>query len=544
MSDRPIKLVVIDDDPIFRLGISTALTDRDFADIQVTAQGDTASIYQILAGNPPDLLLLALDANPLALCEQLIAQYPELKIFLLTFNLKKQQLIWLKSCGVKGYAAKGTNPKELVNALRRVASGESYWQNLPLSYSPSVRLTWFSRQCQLGLEQINSDLEAVEKKLSRRKLPLIDYLFWRGRKRELLAASWLVKQVFPGFELTLPDNLSWKINIQPLPPVISAPDNQLKGEEIIASTIFDRSLVPIRLGVQKSAKLTLEIDMLDGKKKQELLLIVLEKINKTIKNLRLLEITSEDLEESIPLILQDIWQSASIDFLSKYYLLQQENQESSILGIVSQQSNFVQGEILSKIPFLKEYLSYLLFEKPLVIDGVAYRVDSPEALERGEFLLQNLIITIANSVVMVILNNLNLQDKVIKIIYNRDIFSSREIAKIRNELSWKYWLEKYWEEPRNIFEDRYRLLVFEANTISKIYINAPRKEELEELRGIAWLLTMVVETQDAIIPRLKTLIDWLGRGLVYILTEIIGRGIGLIGRGIIQGIGNSLQKNK
>jgi hypothetical protein len=36
----------------------------------------------------------------------------------------------------------------------------------------------------------------------------------------------------------------------------------------------------------------------------------------------------------------------------------------------------------------------------------------------------------------------------------------------------------------------------------------------------------------------------LGTGLVYLLTEIIGRGIGLIGRGILKGIGNAFQDKR
>ncbi|MEZ2322328.1 MAG: DUF3685 domain-containing protein, partial [Microcoleus sp.] len=35
-----------------------------------------------------------------------------------------------------------------------------------------------------------------------------------------------------------------------------------------------------------------------------------------------------------------------------------------------------------------------------------------------------------------------------------------------------------------------------------------------------------------------------GVGVVYVLTEVVGRGIGLVGRGVIQGIGNSLQDSK
>jgi hypothetical protein len=35
-----------------------------------------------------------------------------------------------------------------------------------------------------------------------------------------------------------------------------------------------------------------------------------------------------------------------------------------------------------------------------------------------------------------------------------------------------------------------------------------------------------------------------GSGLVYVLTEVVGRGIGLVGRGILQGIGSAWQDTK
>ena len=45
-------------------------------------------------------------------------------------------------------------------------------------------------------------------------------------------------------------------------------------------------------------------------------------------------------------------------------------------------------------------------------------------------------------------------------------------------------------------------------------------------------------------PRLKMATTFMGSSIVYLLTEIIGRGIGLVGRGVIKGIGNILQENK
>ncbi|MDY7013356.1 MAG: DUF3685 domain-containing protein [Cyanobacteriota bacterium] len=83
-----------------------------------------------------------------------------------------------------------------------------------------------------------------------------------------------------------------------------------------------------------------------------------------------------------------------------------------------------------------------------------------------------------------------------------------------------------------------------GGAIRQIQIAAPRLAELETLQGLRWLATIALETRDAIAPRLRGLIGFLGRGAVYVLTQVLGRGLGLIGRGIIQGFGNSLSDNR
>ncbi|HEY9762745.1 MAG TPA: DUF3685 domain-containing protein, partial [Trichocoleus sp.] len=51
--------------------------------------------------------------------------------------------------------------------------------------------------------------------------------------------------------------------------------------------------------------------------------------------------------------------------------------------------------------------------------------------------------------------------------------------------------------------------------------------------------TLAIEARDAIAPRLRATLSFLGSGLVYVLTDLVGRGLGLIGRGIIKGVGSA-----
>ncbi|MBD0343277.1 MAG: DUF3685 domain-containing protein, partial [Coleofasciculus sp. Co-bin14] len=159
-------------------------------------------------------------------------------------------------------------------------------------------------------------------------------------------------------------------------------------------------------------------------------------------------------------------------------------------------------------------------------------------------LLQNLIIQVANAVVQPLLNEFADLEKIKQDFYDRRLISSREIARLRNNLSWRYRLSQFLEEPRAIFESRYELFVLNDSGIKKTSIYAPRRQELERLQGIPLLVTFAYEVRDAIAPRLRGTVAWIGRGVVYVLTQVLGRSIGLVIRGVIQGIGNAFQDTK
>jgi hypothetical protein len=143
----------------------------------------------------------------------------------------------------------------------------------------------------------------------------------------------------------------------------------------------------------------------------------------------------------------------------------------------------------------------------------------------------------------IVLNNFAEVEYIKQSLYQKTIISSRKVASFRNYLFWKYLREKYWEEPKSIFESQYRLFYFIENQIKIAEIYSPRQEQLEGLTGLRWGSTIALEARDAISPLLNSLVDFGGRGLVYLL-KIIGKGIGLIAQGIVQGVSSALQQNK
>lgn len=599
---RPFKLMLIDDDPIFRLGLSTALAS--FPDLQVVAQADSAAaaLQTLAAGvgtdNAPNLLILELSLGRsnsslggsigLQLCQELKTQYPKLPRFLLSERLTPEELTAARTLGVEGYCPKGTDLSILVPALRQVASGEVYWselvqtQNYALEASDVIeqsRSSWLWQIRQSGLRQIDTAIAQVTNQVQNPNLSTLDWFILTGRRRELRTARWLVNQLLPvaatgarnqvsgtGFTKSPRENQNDFLNPPglgsrdrrsgaPLPtpeprrrnnPSLDsalATQSSALSQSSILSPLLDATLNKLQFGLKNLTGSPLEIDILLEDKKRELLYLILRKFEDVLEELRS-QLQPEAIALRQSMILRDLWQASTTDFFGKYYTIQVGNLEVDIVNTLLQDATIIQQSFLDKIPLVAEIINYLLFQTPLMIDNVSYSFGTPEARVRAEVILENLLIQIANSVVQPLLNYFADVEAIKQIFYDRRLISSREIARFRNNLSWKYRLERYVGEPTAIFESRYLLLALSGIGIKKISIYAPRTDELQQLTGVQLACTLALETRDAIAPRLRSTVAFLGSGVVYVLTQVIGRGIGLIGRGIIQGIGTTLQETR
>jgi len=303
-------------------------------------------------------------------------------------------------------------------------------------------------------------------------------------------------------------------------------------------------LAKLQTSLRNQTEFPLEIDILQEDKRRELLSIVLRKLVDLLDELRYSDIQPRQIFERRSQLVLDLWLAVISNFFGRYYIVQIDNVEVELVNALRQDADIVQIEILDKIPFADDLLAHLLFQEPLEVDSIPRDVGTPEAMTRAEVLLDNLIIQVANAVIQPLLNRFSDVETIKQNFYDRRLMSSREIARFRNELSWKYRAQASVGEPRNIFESRYQLLLFRGTGIKQFAIYAPRRDELEQLSGIPLIVTFALEVRDATAPRLRALISWIGGGVIYLLTDVIGRGIGLIGRGILKGVGSAWNETR
>jgi hypothetical protein len=245
------------------------------------------------------------------------------------------------------------------------------------------------------------------------------------------------------------------------------------------------------------------------------------------------------LEARAAQLRRDLWQESLTDFLGRYRLVRQAETAIELVPAILQAEASVTPALLDPIPGVGTVLASLLWQAPVSIDGREVAWDSPESLERLMLLVENWAIATANAVIQPLLNQFGDLDDIKQQLYDARLLSTREITRFRNQLNWRYRLDWLVRDPQAMYESRLRLLSFSPAGIVEVSIYASRQRELRQLNALQQSVTFALEVRDAVAPQLRAMLAWLGSGLVYVLTQVIGRGLGLIGRGILQALGSS-----
>ncbi|MDZ8187093.1 MAG: response regulator transcription factor [Nostoc sp. ChiSLP02] len=129
MSSIPIKILLVEDDELFRLGLRVRLQQEPGLEIVAEAEdGETA--IELVKQNLLDVVLLDVGLpgiGGIEACRQIKEQNPLLPILVLTSHSQKPLITRLIEAGAQGYCLKGIAAQKLVLALRSVASGASWW---------------------------------------------------------------------------------------------------------------------------------------------------------------------------------------------------------------------------------------------------------------------------------------------------------------------------------------------------------------------------------------------------------------------------------
>jgi hypothetical protein len=383
---------------------------------------------------------------------------------------------------------------------------------------------------QLGLVQIRRELARVEHCLQSPQLSLVDRLFWQGRRRELQTAAWLVQKIITPSVSSL-DNTT-------VPPPLQ--------DQIVAATPTAISIpLPERLitanrdyrDIQNITDRPLELDILQPVQRQQLLRAVTQQLSATLTELA--KITPAYLDTALSEVLIDAWLGSTTRFFGRYYTLTVGNQTLAVLDTVALDRTSIGQRLLQKVPLSRSMWGYLVWQEDIAINNQMHRYGSIPANEYVAELLTNATLQIANAVLAPFINRFGEVEAVKEQFYRPEMLVTRDIARFRNHLSWEAYLESQYRRPVDIFESRHQLLICQSGAIQTRSIYAPRRQELAQLQGIPWLVTMLLEFRDAVTPLATATSTLFGNLVVYVLTKIIGRGLGLVGRGILQGLGQA-----
>lgn len=120
--DFPVQIALLDDHPLFRQGMRYILQSLPFVESVVEA-GAYAELLALCRQRLPDVLLLDLQMPGMdgpEVAERLLAEFPDLKIIVLSMFSADKFINQMMKLGARGYLPKDVNQQELTQALEAV----------------------------------------------------------------------------------------------------------------------------------------------------------------------------------------------------------------------------------------------------------------------------------------------------------------------------------------------------------------------------------------------------------------------------------------
>lgn len=175
MKENPrMKLMVVDDHPAFRMGI-TALIERQPDMVLAGETGDGREVVELYRRTRPDVVLMDLRLPGLTGVEAIIAlcrEFPDCRVIVLTTYSGDEDIYRACQSGARSYMVKDTPKEEIVAAIRAVYAGE---QPLPSSVA----------------QQLAKRLKREQ--LSQRELDVLQSLV-KGRSNKEIAAALFISE--------------------------------------------------------------------------------------------------------------------------------------------------------------------------------------------------------------------------------------------------------------------------------------------------------------------------------------------------------------
>jgi DNA-binding NarL/FixJ family response regulator len=124
-----MNIAIIDDHELIRLGLRSILSTTPH-EVTIDVATANALFEQLQSGTPCDLILLDIllpETSGVEVAQRLRAEYPNIKIIVVSMETKEYTLIQLMQIGIDGFISKNGPMEEVCAAINSVEEGVPYY---------------------------------------------------------------------------------------------------------------------------------------------------------------------------------------------------------------------------------------------------------------------------------------------------------------------------------------------------------------------------------------------------------------------------------
>jgi DNA-binding NarL/FixJ family response regulator len=126
MPEDPIRVVLVDDHPVYRDGLSMLLESMEGVDVVATA-ADGEEAIAVVDGADADVVVMDVQMprlDGIAATREVVSRHPHLAVVVLTMSEDDETVFAAMRAGARGYLVKGASQHEILSAIRAVDRGE------------------------------------------------------------------------------------------------------------------------------------------------------------------------------------------------------------------------------------------------------------------------------------------------------------------------------------------------------------------------------------------------------------------------------------
>jgi len=393
-----------------------------------------------------------------------------------------------------------------------------------------------------GLKQIDSEINKIFYYLNKELTPEIYKFILRGRLRELITAKSLLIFLWGNsLDLYSDEIFSYEKDNNLLSPKDETIFIKNKDSIEIWNLIFERLSKKYTSSNFDSEILDSTI-ILSGLKKEyisRLICNVLNEIDNLIKNLKE-NYNDKNYEDEFSLLINQLKKNTISNIADSYLRIKKDNNSIDlneyIFRIFDSQDRDLEAH--NSLVFINPIVN----NQPLDINGKLMPLYETESFKLVEAIISNWVIRTSNILASEIFNYCSSWNELRTLLINPKLQSTRNFERFRNNINnFNRWHNNI-SIPISLYESKREYIDIIDNKLIRYFKNENREKDLENLEWFQRQVTLIVEIRDALAPQLEIAIKFLGDIFVTFLTKVLGKAIGLIGKGIMQGLGRSNQK--